>query len=463
MKNFNLNKIQKIFFSGIGGIGISALAKWMVHLNKTVIGSDINQSEITDTLQKKGIKIYFQQKPENITKDIDLFIYSPAVPPNHPERQKAKEYKIPQLSYPEFLGILSKNYYTIAISGTHGKSTVTALTGWILEKAQLDPTVVVGSKMKFWEDNLRLGKSKYLVAEACEWKAHMLQIQPKIIILNNLELDHPDYYKNVSQEIQTFQKFANKLKTQDLLILNGDDKNLAKIKPKSRILTFGIKNKRTDLIAKNIRVNSKKHLQTFEIYYQKKSLGQFEIKLPGIINVYNCLGPILVALNLNIDVKTIKLALKSFPGLWRRLEKICYYKKALIFADYGHHPTAVRQTLKAIKDFYPKNRIVLIFQPHEHTRTKVLFSDYTKSFDQADVLILNEIYTVPGRENQKQINSVSSKDLAQAIQRRNKKIKIIYTQNLDQTKQALDSLIKPKDIVIIMGAGDIYKIIAKLK
>jgi len=143
----------------------------------------------------------------------------------------------------------------------------------------------------------------------------MLQIQPKIIILNNLELDHPDYYKNVSQEIQTFQKFANKLKTQDLLILNGDDKNLAKIKPKSRILTFGIKNKRTDLIAKNIRVNSKKHLQTFEIYYQKKSLGQFEIKLPGIINVYNCLGPILVALNLNIDVKTIKLALKSFPGL----------------------------------------------------------------------------------------------------------------------------------------------------
>ncbi len=458
----DLSKIKKVYFSGIGGIGISALAKLMLHSHKQVIGSDIIQSEMTDKLKTQGVKIILKQEAKNITKDIDLFIYSPAEGTNHPERKEATRLGIKQYSYSEFLGLISEDYNTVSICGTHGKSTVTAMTGWLLEGGKLDPTVVVGSKMKFWEDNLRLGKSDILVAESCEWQAHMLEISPNVILINNLEWDHPDYYKSLDKMIATFQKYVNKLTKNQLLVINNDDKNLKTIKTKSKIFTFGIQNQKSNLIAKNIKINPQTHKQTFDVYLNQKKFSSFEISMPGIINVYNSLASIAVAVNFNISSSKIKESLKKFPGIWRRFEIVGKYKGATIISDYGHHPTAVKQTLQAAKGFYPKQRIVLVFQPHEHTRTKKLFKDFIKCFDSADFVILEEIFTVPGRESKKEISSVSSKDVIKSVLKHNPKLKMVYTKDNKDTKEKLNKNIKKGDIVIIMGAGSIYGVLKSL-
>ena len=458
-----LNNIKKVYFSGIGGIGVSALAKMMLSMHKKVFGSDIARSEITDKLQKQGATIVFKQVPENITKDIDLFIYSPAEDSNHPERKQAKKLKIKQYSYSEFLGLISKDYNTISICGTHGKSTTTALTGWLLEAGHIDPMVIVGSKMKFWDDNFRMGFSDVFVVESCEWRAHMLEITPDTILINNLELDHPDYYKNIQHLISVFQKYVNKLNKNQLLIINKDDKNLKHIKTKSKLITFGIKNLKSDIIAQNIKINTYKHNQTFDVWAFGKKFGSFEIELLGLINVYNTLAAISVAITWGVNSQDIKTALKKFPGIWRRLEKLGKYKGAIIFSDYGHHPTAIKATLQAIKTFYPGHRIILAFQPHEHTRTKVLFKNFVKCFDDADVLLLEEIYTVSGREHKKEIQSISSLDLVNAIKKRNKQIQVMYVKDNDVMLNNLNQVIRSGDIVLIMGAGNIYNIISKLK
>ena len=461
--HMDLSKIKKVYFSGIGGIGISALARIMLHLNKKVIGSDLVQSETTDKLSKEGAKIILKQESKNITKDIDLFIYSPAEESNHPERKEAKKLGIKQYSYSEFLGLISKDYNTISICGTHGKSTTTAMTGWLLEKGGIDPMVIVGSKMKTWDDNLRLGHSNVLVAESCEWKAHILEISPNVILINNIEWDHPDYFKNLNQTVSIFQKYVNKLTKNQLLIINADDKASKLIKTKSKIFSFGINNKKANLLAKNIKINSKTHTQAFDVYLFNKKIDNYSISMPGIINVYNALASISVAINFEIPSLKIKKALKDFPGIWRRFENVGKYKGATIISDYGHHPTAVRQTLQAARDFYPNHRIVLAFQPHHHSRTLSLLKDFVKCFDNADVLILEEIYAVPGREQEKEIKSINSEDLIKKIQKHNSKLKILYSKDNNEVLENINKTIKKNDVVIVMGAGAIYGVISKLK
>jgi len=459
----DLSKIKKVYFSGIGGIGVSALARIMLHLHKKVIGSDIVQSETTDKLKKEGAKIILSQEPKNITKDIDLFIYSPAEETNHPERKEAKKLGIKQYSYSEFLGLISKDYHTVSICGTHGKSTTTAMTGWLLEKGGVDPMVIVGSKMKSWDDNLRLGHSDILVAESCEWKSHMLEISPEIILINNIEWDHPDYFKSLDQTVSVFQKYVNKLTKNQLLIINADDKASKKIKTKSKVFSFGIQNSKANLLAKNIIINPKTHTQTFDVYLFNKKIDNYSISMPGIINVYNALASIAVAINFEISSVEIKKALKSFPGIWRRFENVGKYKGATVISDYGHHPTAVRQTLKAARDFYPNHRIVLAFQPHHHSRTLSLVKDFVKCFDNADILILEEIYAVPGREQEKEIKSINSEDLIKKIQKHNPKLEILYSKDNEEMLKRIDQNVKKKDVLIIMGAGNIYNLIKSLK
>jgi len=482
----DFNKIKKIYFVGIGGIGLSAIAKMMLAKKKKVFGSDLKMSEITTDLRKQGAKIFKGHKRENLASDTDLLIYSPAVPENNPERIKARKLGIPQFSYPEFLGMLSRQYFTIAISGTNGKSTTTSILGLILEKAGFDPTVIVGSKVPQWKGNSRLGKSAFnirvnprlypresafLVVEACEWRAHMLNLQPKIIVLTNIEKDHLDYYRNLNHIIKTFQKYINKLPKNGILVFNADDKNLKKLKPKSKKITYGIKN-RADVSAKNIALKNGK--QEFDIIYSKLKI-HVSTSIPGLFNVYNMLAAVSTALALNIKPKKIKESLESFFGIWRRFEIInadkCGYlrkftPKITLISDYAHHPTAIFKTIKAVKEFYPNRRIVSVFQPHLHSRTKKLFNDFVKSFDLADLIIISEIYDVAGRDNIDR--DISSKDLVKEISLRfkNRKLKskiIFYGRNLKETKEILLKNIKPNDVVLIMGAGDIYKIVNNLK
>ncbi len=423
---------KKIFFVGIGGIGVSALAKLFKNQGKEIIGSDKYSSEITDSLKKQGIKIFIGHQEKNLDFDTDLVIYSPAVPLEIPERKKAAELGIKQLSYPQVLGLISKDKYTIAISGTHGKSTTTAMLALILTEANLDPTVIVGSKIKHseFDENLRIGKGQYFVVEACEWRAHMLELDPKIIILTNIEPDHLDYYKTFKNLKNAFKRYVRKLHRNGLLIFNADDKGCVEIAKSAKCKT---------------------------VSYSIKSGLDFSLQVPGQFNIYNALAASTCALKLGIKPEIIKKTLADFKGIWRRFEKVGEYKEALIFSDYAHHPTEVKETLKAAKEFYPKRRLVVVFQPHHFDRTKRFFESFIRAFDKADFVILNEIYDVPGREVKKEI---SSKDLVGELKKR--KIKSIFTKNLEQTKKVLLENIQKEDMVLIMGAGDIYQLSTSL-
>jgi len=428
------NKIKKIFFVGIGGIGVSALAKLFSAESWKISGSDKHSSEITDELRKRGIKVYIGHKEGNLDSDTDLAIYSAAVGPEVLERKKAAELGIKQLSYPKALGLISKDKYTIAVSGTHGKSTTTAMLGLILTEAGLNPTVIVGSKIKHlgWDENIRVGQSKYFVVEGCEWRAHMLELSPKIIVLTNIEKDHLDYYKTFKNLKQAFKKYVRKLPKNGLLVINADDKVCLEIakSAKCKVTTYGIKN---------------------------RPFPQFTLQIPGHFNVYNALAASTCALELGVKPEIIKKVLTNFKGIWRRFQKMGEYKGALIFSDYAHHPTAVKETLKAAKETYPDRRLVVVYQPHHFDRTKRLFSSFVRAFDEADFVILNEIYDVPGREIARKI---SSRNLVRELKKR--KIKAVFTKTLWETKKTLLKNIKKDDIVLIMGAGDIYQLSTSL-
>ncbi len=445
----NFKKINKVFFVGIGGIGVSALSKLYNKYGKKVAGSDKHSSEITKSLKKQGIKIFIGHNPKNLDLDTDLLIYSSAVNLENPERKKASKLGIKQLSYSKTLGLLSKNKFTIAVSGTHGKSTTTAMLGLILAKAGLDPTVIVGSKIKYsgfstqdrsvldWNENLRIGKSKYFVVEACEWRAHMLELEPEIIILTNIEADHLDYYKTFKNLKNSFKEYVKKIPKNGLLIINRDDKNCLEIakSAKCKVVSFGIKNKKADVTQANLQIS---------------------LQIPGQFNIYNGLAAACCALNLKIKHKIIKKTLSEFSGIWRRFERLGQYHGALMFSDYAHHPTAIYKTLEAAKITYPKKRLIVVFQPHHVDRVKRLFKKFAKAFDLADLVILSEIYNVPGRSCKKEI---SSEDLAKKIKIRG--INIIFTKNVKEAKTVLLKNIRKKDLILIMGAGDIYKVFHK--
>jgi UDP-N-acetylmuramate--alanine ligase len=440
---------------GVGGIGVSAVARLMLDMGKSVSGSDANKSEITKELQGLGLIFHLGHSEGNLPDDTDLVVYSPAIQEDNPEREKAKRLGIKELSYPEMLGQIGRGKKVIAISGTNGKTTTTALIGLILEAAKLDPLVIVGSKVKsFKEGNLRFGQGEYFVVEACEYRANMLNINPDVLVLTNIEEDHLDYYRDLNHITETFQKFVDQLPAKGFLILNNDDEvSREKIKPKGKVATYGIKNK-SAIMAHGIKVESEK--QYFDLLCDGEKIDEtFSLQVPGIFNIYNALAATACALELGIDPEIIRETLANFTGTWRRFEKVGERDGAIIFSDYAHHPTAVAGTIRAAKEFYPDRRVVAVFEPHQHNRTKKLFKEFTRSFDLASLVILSEIYEVAGREA-KEDQDVSSEDLVREIGKRG--VTAIYGKNLEETKKLILENIKKGDVVLIMGAGDIYKI-----
>lgn len=417
---------MRIHFIGIGGIGVSALAQYYLAKGHKVSGSDLASSEITDLLKSKGVKISIGKNkvPENT----DFVIYSPAV------KIKNLKLKIPALSYPEALGGLTKKYFTIAVSGTHGKSTTTSMLGLLLLKAGLDPTVIVGTKIKeFGNTNYRAGKSKYLIIEADEHFASFLNYWPKIIVLTSIEADHLDFYKNLNNLVKTFKKYIKRLPKDGILVANKDDKNIQKLIEGNRI---------------SLKCYSGEQKEARKL---KKIL-----KVPGDHNVSNALAALTAARALGVPDKISYKALSEYKGSWRRFEmkKVGSYS---IISDYAHHPTEIRVTLKAVREKYPKKKIWCVYQPHQYQRTYYLFADFIKTFRKApiDKIILTDIYDVAGRENKQIKKKVSSEKLVKAINKKN----VVYL-----PKNEIADCVKkdfPKNgMLIIMGAGDIYKIIS---
>ena len=470
--NIDLNATKKIHFIGIGGIGLSAIARLMKERGKEVSGSDLSPSLMTEKLEKLGIKIYKGQLEENISQDMDLIIYTTAISKDNPELKRAKELKIKTINYPESLRLVFNNKYGIAVCGTHGKSSVSAMAGLLLDDAKLDPSIIVGSIIPKYESNLRVGKSKYFLAEACEYERSFLNLYPKIIILNNIELDHTDYYKNTEDFKSAFEEFISHLPEDGALICNGDDKIVSSIKHQVlSVVKFGF-----DEI-NNVRgydAEFEGGRTKFKVIYNNKNLGDFVLKAPGLFNIYNALGVIALGLTLKIPVDIIKNSLSGYSGIWRRFEIKGKHKNALVISDYAHHPTAVKATIEAARQFYPSKRIFAVFQPHQHNRTKKLYKDFVKSFDDADVLILSEIFDVAGREENNDQN-VSSLDLMNDVKSKIPPLKkgvrgifklntnsVFYAKDLKETIKLIDENIKSDDILLIMGAGDIYKVADEL-
>jgi len=421
---------MKIHFIGIGGIGVSALAKFYLAKGDIVSGSDVVKSSITDDLIKRGVEVSIgEQKKENI-KDFDLIIFSPAIKQENPELKEAKEKGIKTMSYPEALGQLTKEYFTIAISGTHGKSTTTAMLGLILIKAGIDPTIIVGTKVKeFDNSNFRQGKSKYLVIEACEHEASFLNYWPKIIVVTNIEEDHLDFYSNLENIQKAFNEFTSHLKENGVLIKRDDVKiNF----PNS--IDFSLRNK--------------------EVEELKKIM-----KIPGDHNILNALAALKVARTLNIKDEISYSALSEYLGSWRRLE-ITNLEDFILIDDYAHHPTEIISTLKAAKEKYLDKKIVCVFQPHQYQRTKFLFQDFVSVFKEAlndnliEKLLLIDVYDVSGREGTGDETEYTSERIAKEIH--NKRAKRIE-------RVALKKELEGSDIVIIMGAGDVYNLSEEIK
>ena len=458
-----LTNLHRVHCIGTGGIGVSSVAK-LLHLNGVkVSGYDNARSEITTQLEALGVKMSYDNEHQNLNTDIDLVIYSSAVPKNHPERLAAAKSKIKELSYFEFLGKNSRDYETIAVAGTHGKSTTTAMLGLIAEAAGLDPTVIVGSLVKtFPYGNLRVGKSKLLIVEACEYEEHFLELHPQGLIITNIEADHLDYFKNLDHIKEAFRKLINLLPDDGILVLNNDNAPCHEMEffKDIFITRFGIKEKGT-YRAENLRQGSGWNNFDLVKYGAKgvRTLTEIGLKIPGVHNVANALAAASMALELGIEERVIKNALEDFGGIWRRFERIGEYNSATIFSDYGHHPTAIRATVQAARDFFGSHRVVLVFQPHHHNRTKELFNEFVDSLMSPDVAVVADIYDVAGREAAAD-QEVSSEQLVEKMKSKNpeRANQFIWSGDIASTKTLLQTLIKPNDIVIIMGAGNIYKV-----
>ncbi|MEK7652887.1 MAG: UDP-N-acetylmuramate--L-alanine ligase [Patescibacteria group bacterium] len=456
--NINLEKINKIFFVGIGGIGISAVARILKSQGKEVIGSDASQSEITDELTRDGIKVFIPQKAENVPQDADLAVYTVAAPPDNIERKKIKELKIQEFSYPEFLGQLLSDKYGIGVSGTDGKTTTTAMIGKIFLDAGLDPTIVIGSKTGYLGGNSRAGSGKHFIFESDEYKRAFDHYRPKIAVITNIAPDHLDYYSDLEDIKSAFGEYLTRVPDDGFIIANFDDENTKEVVggKKAKIISFAIESG-AEVMAKNIRLQEGG--QNFDLYYQNKKLGEIKLPLPAKYNIYNSLGAIAVALVCGIDFGIIKKSLADFRGAWRRFEKIGEIEERPIIVDYAHTPYAVRKTIEAAKEFYPNKKILSVFQPHQYSRTKNLFNEFVGSFDAADQVIVSDIFYVKGRERPEDFN-ISSKKLVEAAKKNSARAQ--YGGDLKSTGELIKKQAADFDLILIMGAGDIYEMAKKL-
>lgn len=460
-----LKKYKKVYISGMAGSGTSALAGFLFENGVEVLGSDSGNLSMLSELE---IKIYNTQEESNIDDDIDLLIYSSAVLENNPERTKARELEIPEMTYFQALGEISENFYTVAIAGTNGKTTTTSISSILLSNTALDPNVIVGAKvLELDNKNYKKGRSNILIVEACEYMEHFLYLNPNVLTITNIEAEHLDYYKNLENIILAFEKMINRLSDGGFVVYNKDDENtrelVKKISQKRRDLNFisyGI-DEDSDFIAKFS--DTKDGVQVFETYYNREFLAEFRLSIPGKFNVYNTLASIATCFTiskinrLKHNILDWQYKILNFKGSKRRFEIIKKdIKKDIVYVlDYAHHPTSINQVIIGAKRMYDSRRIFVIFQPHTFNRTKNLFSDFIKCFDYADFCFISDIYEPTGRDL-KTKNIISSKELVKAIKKRNPKLKIKYSGDLIKTAKKMKKNLKPKDLVLILGAGDIF-------
>ncbi|MBI2426726.1 MAG: UDP-N-acetylmuramate--L-alanine ligase [Candidatus Kerfeldbacteria bacterium] len=447
----NPPKVLRVHAIGIGGIGVSALCRLLALEGARVSGSDLQASVVTNWFTQNGYTVAFPHAPEMITPDIDYVLVSQAIPKDDPELVKAKELSIPVRTYPEVLGERFNAMQGIGISGTNGKTSTTALVSLILINAGIDPTVIVGGRVRELDGNARLGKSEWMVIEADEYGRAFHEYHPRIGVITNIEEDHLDVYKNVEEIQEAFRIFAASVPHHGLVIGNCDDARVRAVLDQhdTPTLTFGFGD---DAQVRASQLVYSSGETRFRLSYKGNDLGEIVLHVPGDFNIMNALAAAAVSLHLNVNSGVIKRTLESFRGTWRRFEVLGAYHEATIVSDYAHHPTAVRKTIHAARAFYPKKRIVAVFQPHHHHRTRVLHDEFVEALAHADLVIVPEIFRVPGRTKTEKI---SSRTIVRALTA--KGISAHYVDDLSHLQHMLDRFLEPNDIVLMMGAGDIYE------
>lgn len=450
--NFNLNMDfkKKVHFIGIGGISMSGLAQILLKRGYTVSGSDMKASPLTKKLSELGAEIYIGHDKNNL-KNVDLVIYTAAIPDTNPELAEAKLLNLPLLTRAEFLGLIMKGHkYNVAISGTHGKTTTTSMISHITLEENLDPTILVGGELDIIDGNVRTGKSEYFITEACEYKASFLKFYPYIGIILNVDADHLDYYKDIDDIQNTFEKFTNLIPKDGYLIANADDARTSAIASETNcnVITFGIDN--GTITAKNISFDTK-GCASFDVYNANDFLFNIKLNVPGKHNILNALASISCALILNINKSSILNGLSSFGGTHRRFEYKGEKNGVTVIDDYAHHPTEIKATLSAAKN-YPHKRIICIFQPHTYSRTLSLFDEFSKAFSDTDELILADIYAA----REKDTGVVSSNTLANSIRKNNVKCENIHS--FQEIVTYLNNNLKEGDLLLTVGAGNIFEV-----
>ncbi len=444
-------KIEKIHFVGIGGIGMSGIAEVLLNLGYKVSGSDLRESDTTERLRGLGGEIRIGHVAENLT-NVDVVVTSTAVQNDNPEVVEAKLRMIPVIPRAEMLAELMRMKYGIAIAGTHGKTTTTSMVATVLTFAGIDPTIVIGGKLNTLGSNAKLGKGEYLVAEADESDGSFLKLSPSIAVVTNIDADHLDYYEGGIEQIKdTFVEFINKIPFYGLAILCLEDRNIAEIIPriKKRFMTYGLSSQ-ADLRATH--VNLEGFQTTFTAHYKGYRLGDISFKMPGAHNVLNALACTAVALELDLPFDKIQEGFSQFGGVGRRFTVKGDKNGIMVVDDYGHHPAEIRATLAAARSGWPERRLVVAFQPHRYSRTKELFNEFVTCFYDADVLVITDIYAA----SEKPLPGVSAELLADEIRRHGQR-DVTYIADRTRLPEHLAGCIKEGDIVITLGAGNIWQ------
>ena len=459
---------KNVYMVGIKGVGMAMLAQFLKGTGFSVSGSDVSDKFPTDkTLIQAKIKVKQGFSLKDFPQKIDIVIYSSAF--NFTDNVELKYFKdqgITLLTYAEALGLLFDNHYGISVCGSHGKTTITSWLGYVLKKSGLEPNVLTGSYVKQFKGSALIGKSKYFVAESDEYQNKLRFFNPRGVVLNNIDFDHPDYFKNKQQYFKVFVEFIKKIPKSGWLVFNLEDKlaTLASKECCGKTIAYYIcdNNKIINDGAQKIyyanNIKTVKNGQVFSLFCGNKNLGIFKISLPGRHNISNALAVIITSLQLGLNLETIKKHLITFTGAARRFDVLGNYKGAIIIDDYAHHPSEIKASLQAVKQRYPNKNIITVFHPHTFSRTEALINDFAKSFLLSDALYLIEIYS-SAREKQGHISSI---DLIEKIRQYNatinKKQSVKYLKDLNVAEKYLPDKIGSNDVVLLLGAGDIFRI-----
>ncbi len=448
-----LRNAKHVHMIGIGGIGMSGLARILLSGGCAVSGSDMQLTPTVRYLQKLGGAVHIGHDASNVSPETVVVVRSEAVEADNPEVVSAAARGLPVMRYAEALGDLMRDCRGVAVAGTHGKTTTTAMVAWILHCARFMPNFVIGGDVPALGGSSGVGNSDLFVAEACEYRRSFLNLAPEVAVINNIEEDHLDYYRGLSEIVEAFGEFAALTKPGGVIVVNRDDEDAMKAARRApcRPVTVGL-SEEADWYATG--AESSYGFTSFEVFRHGKALGKFYLKMSGEHNVLNALAAAAVCNYLGVSDKLIVSSLAVFPGVCRRFEELGDCNGVAVVDDYAHHPTAVRATLKAAAEKYPGRRIWCVFQPHQHSRTRFLLDDFASSFADADVVVIPDIYFVRDSESERTL--ITSEDLVREITALGGNA--LYVPSFDEILGFLAENVRSGDLLLTMGAGDVNEL-----